>query len=178
MRIKTQDDLGKISSQLFRFGWPVALIMMVAGLVIDWFIGYQMFQRFGALLVGLGVIHYFSVREIEAQINKYEMLNKSFKNRILRFLPCPIEPNDAKYAGALNVITSMLKPQVGLNAPSASKIILDEIIEGESEVPKLKMQLRSVRNVEILMVVLGTVVWAFGDLLTNFFFHCDFNWSC
>lgn len=178
MRIGTPDDLGKIISQLFRLNWLLALILMAAGLAFDWFFGHQMFQRFGALLVGLGVLHYFSAREIESQINKYEMLQKAFKSRISRFLPYPVDTNDLKYVGALNVIASVLEPQIGHKDISAAKIVLDEVLDGERDLPKLKLKLRDVRNFEVYTVILGTIVWAFGDLLTNFFFHCSFNWSC
>jgi len=178
MRIGTTDDLGRFVGQFFKFNLPVALILMVAGLIIDWFVGHQMFQRFGALLVGLGVLHYFAAREIEAQISKYEMLQQSFKGRISRFLPCPVDPNDQKYKSSLNVIASVLNAQAGQLSLAPAEVILNELLLAESEVPRLKLQLKDVRNFEVLMVIIGTIVWAFGDLLTNFFFHCGLSWSC
>lgn len=177
VRIRTTDDLGGIASLLFKFACPIALIMMVSGFALDLFFEHQMFQRFGALLVGLGVLHYFRVQEIEANIRKYEQLH-SIKVRISRFLPYSADPEDENYKSALNVLISLLRPQLNNDAPSIAKLYLDQIREEEVEMPKLKLQLRYVRRVEILMVIVGTFVWAFGDLLTNFLFHCGFNLSC
>lgn len=136
--------------------------------MLEYFFGHELFQRFGALLVGFGLLHYYLLEDIKTKMLEHSRRIDKFGPSITQFLPCDRETNPENYIKALMALCEDNGFQIEGKRATAEVAILDDTIRSINELPNLKRFERQFKGREIWIVLIGTIIWAFGDMVTNF----------
>lgn len=179
-KTKTLQNLNNIRLFVFLHSlWFAAFIFMV-GLILDLINGNTIFQRCGAIIVGFAVLHVFENNYLSSKIRYLGLLRA---NGILAsidsipklkdgLLPQLNSENEVSFT----MLRNMLTP-VESSAGVAQEVALEVIKMRDNEGMYISKQKQISRN-EWMLAILGTFIWALGDWLTNYFYHCPGNLSC
>ena len=169
----------------------IGTALLVLGLILDVFLIPTLFQRFGAVIVGYAVFHNIRLSDLRRRTESQKMVLQHFNSlSFLKNLPDIFqieEMNDdeqnqfpQRLISAIQYIRS-LKGNENLTPEQLTKNAM-ALMQGAILTKKANKEdvhsLKRLENNEIVLAVLGTLVWAFGDWFTNFFWHCGFHLVC
>ena len=136
---------------------PPLLIFAIAGIMPSVLTGeWTWFARSGALLTAYGVILAYldlsgAMREIFSEIQP--AIEESFKNILEEtFEELSEEYSEKKSVPEIHSIFEEAKDEVGESLSTLG----DKLVS-------------NIRFYEILLIIVGTVIWGYGDLLSNLF---------
>lgn len=182
----------KTFSLIFVYSIPITLLTLLLGICLDYFYKEQIFQRFGALIVGYAIMHYTKERSLRLTYDQATDI-VTLHSKVHNYLDLPsievLMTLNMKEKVMLSYISSM--SQVTLESTGASN--QDELLKRKRELAietitlafeakdrrdDAIFELRNIERKEMYLAVLGTIVWAFGDWTTNILFHCDWQLNC
>lgn len=153
------------------------------------FYGHTIFQRFGAIIVGFAVLHIFENKSQVLHINAVEKLSMYGVWKNLTNIPNlqvnPYETLDENTLGEINKIAKRIATTDALERFLPRQDLLEEqqleiaeivvlgLIKLRDEESEVRKKLLTLSRNEYLLAVIGTIVWAFGDWVTNYLFHCN-----
>lgn len=179
-------------SSIFVYSVPIALLTLLLGICLDYFYKEEIFQRFGALIVGYAIMHYIQERSLRltydhdndvvtrhSKVHNYldfqsiEVLFASeMKEKVISSYMAGMVQATLKSSGASN--------QAELEGRRRG-LAIDVIciaFDAKHRRDQAFLELRNIERREMFLGVVGTIVWAFGDWAANILFHCDWQLSC
>jgi len=169
-------DLKKINdprriSIVFDHSLIIGFLILALGLALDWKFGSTWFQRSGAFVVGYAIVSSFELSRIQDTITT----NVSYLAKQPYTHLVELDRDPLKDQVAMKAISQWLTNSHSVNSqtvPGMAEAILTTIRLLENNTPKLYKAAEELRTKEIILGVLGTVIWAVGDWIANFIIHC------
>lgn len=150
----------------------LALSFLTAGFLLDVLYGLEIFQRFGALVVGYAILVSFRVSQYSEGIGLSQTVLESLNDAGKQV---PHSHEAGKDAALIEKWAPRLKVSNDLDDETAlvvSAMVLKLARVSKNRVRTWTEQARKLRRKEVVLAVFGTVIWAFGDWLTNYAVHC------
>jgi hypothetical protein len=152
------------------FMWFFSTIILGTGLVLDTQFPSDWFQRSGAVLVAF-VVYVFFVnakmgKQISGNIIESEKRLKNAQHGLKDFSLENLHGHSSKGALAKYGDTVGIKKRFAENVGEIEKYTI-------AKISSRKNFLRT----ESLFLIVGTLVWGFGDLITNRYLNCG-EWTC
>lgn len=161
------------------------------GLILDILLVPTTFQRFGAVIVGYAVLHNILADKLQkTTIAQQQALSLLNSKKFLKDLPDHFnldEMSDDEKSKAIERLMaaiqhiSMQTGNEGLTPEDLIKraaTLIKSGIETKKANAKDAKSLKVTSTNEVILAVLGTIIWAFGDWMTNYFWHCSFEITC
>lgn len=181
-KTKNSQQTKKIRQFVFLHSLWFAVLFFIVGLSLDLIYGNTIFQRFGAILVGIAVLHLFENNYLEQKISRFTRMNARGDFDFLKDVPnlnreAQDKETEIRGVDALNMATQTVASRHSLPKSVATGIVLSNLLMRD-ENPNSIYKLNIITRNEWILAVAGTLIWAFGDWLTNYFYHCSGNLSC
>jgi len=153
---------------LMKIQW-VSTILLVGACVADFWLGETIFQRSGALVVGIALSTIIVDRDLEQKESLqrvYSALERQLSTSNPSKIPITIDGRPPT------------SDQEKFVAEAGLAQILKRAEQAKPELERIKDERLKFTNQQLLWSILGTLVWAFGDWFTNYVWHCPLNISC
>jgi hypothetical protein len=177
-----------LREKFFVYAGVGSIFLIVLGLLLDFCFGNQIFQRFGAVVVGIAVLHglqLMPMMKIEAAM---QSLNVSVDNLVRTRGFDSMEDligDETAVSAVRNVALQRVtnKGFPGFSMPddqderaAKEEMIADlsvrAMIQAKSDLSQHRSRIDKLAAREIMIGFAGTLIWAFGDWVTNLLFHC------
>jgi hypothetical protein len=168
-----------------RFSIYIALVILVISFLADLHYGEDIFQRAGSVVVGLALLHYFEVSRLESESNyRFKFLNESNIPQVHGDLLNPRNEEEFLLSTNLHTVITINFGSFGSHhnnefhvMPRDSRIALAFLVHRKYwEIQDIREVRQTIGSKEMLLAVVGTLIWGYGDWMVNFFVHCE-SWK-
>lgn len=192
-KFRWKSRLIKISDNFFSDIVAYSLIILGVCLVLDLIHGETVFQRSGAIIVGFAVLYVIQSNRLGDRIELCKAMLDMRKS--WPFMVSSKDLNEAishedssqffdkivnstQYGPISSHLPQKTDEEIRQGKLMVAFLVLQDAMNSPKKIEQLSSQKKNATIVEIFLGFLGTLVWAFGDWLTNFFWHCDWVISC
>lgn len=159
------------------------LVAIAAGLIclgLDFYFGNQIFQRFGAVVVGFALFHNVSLNNVKLLARQNELVKEAWRKHMifpddaddLRRNPQILEAAKRRFVETV-ILLPFFNTDEGLERQKNIDVLFQRIESHHYSYSKNISLMETIKRKELGLGIVGTLIWAFGDWISNWAFHCQ-----